>query len=354
MNICIISFTKAGGQLATVLETHLAKDGHQVNNVAPKSGTLKDYVKDCFEKNRENAIVFIGAAGIAVRSIAPFLTSKWQDPAVVVIDEKGEYVIPILSGHIGGANKLAKQIAKAINGQAVITTASDVNEKIALDVWAKEQNLAIMDTTAMKRMAVLNLEEKPIGIIIEDSKYVKESIDLGVFEDISNIDKFVKTCEEIGDIDSVEGLIYIGYHPDKFKKTKKEFLWLLPRTLALGIGCKKDTPEMQIEKAIQKAFEMLGYSEDCLAAITGIYSIDLKKDEVGIKAVADKYQVPFYCFSKEELNQVDGDFHKSEFVESITGVDCVCERAAICGNPDSFLLLNKYANDGVTIAISAR
>lgn len=360
MEIQIISFTKAGTKLASTLKENLLKREYQVECSNVKADVLQELVRVFFEKKGERALVFIGAAGIAVRSIAPYLVNKWQDPAVLVLDEKGMYVIPILSGHFGGANALARQIAEDIQGQAVLTTASDVNHKLALDVWAKEQDLMIMDVDAMKRMAVLNLEEKAIAVWIECSDALKNEIDTKPLQLATNIEivemKDIQLREQKAGSEYIgneyEGIIYIGYHPNPIPQ--KTYLWFLPRTLALGIGCKKGTTKKQIVCAIENAFMKLGYETTPWAAVTGMYSIDLKKEEIGMKEVSVENQIPFICFSKEELNQVEGTFHKSEFVESVTGVDCICERAAVCGNPGSFLLLEKYAQDGVTIAISAQ
>ena len=143
----IAAFTDAGRALADRITE--AYDGH-VQFIRYESG-LKDWCACCFAQ--AHGLIFIGACGIAVRTIAPFLKSKTSDPAVLVIDEKGQYVISLLSGHIGGANEFAEDVAELIGAVPVVTTASDVNGLIAVDVFAKKNHLAIASMKADRSRA---------------------------------------------------------------------------------------------------------------------------------------------------------------------------------------------------------
>ena len=140
MKVYVIAFTKKGTILAEKICQKLEKAMCFSMKVAQDDieivTSLDNWTQRAFEE--ADGIVFVGACGIAVRAIAPYLKNKYQDPAVVVADEKGQYCISVLSGHIGNGNVLAKKVANITNGTPVITTATDVNGVFAVDVWAKE------------------------------------------------------------------------------------------------------------------------------------------------------------------------------------------------------------------------
>ena len=134
MKICLTAFTARGRELAGKLAASL---GGEVNEGLP----LKEWTARAFET--ADALVFVGAVGIAVRAIAPHIVHKSLDPAVVVIDEGGNFAVSLLSGHLGGANELARKIAAVTGAEAVITTATDVRGVFAVDEWARRQKLHV-------------------------------------------------------------------------------------------------------------------------------------------------------------------------------------------------------------------
>ena len=142
MNIGIIAFTAAGFELAERLSEKLRLSGHTAFPFRCGKNSLRTWTNEHFMS--DDALVFVGAAGIAVRAVAPLAQSKVSDPAVIVIDERGKFAIPILSGHIGGANRLAQDISKMINCIPVVTTATDCNNVFAVDTWATENDIAIL------------------------------------------------------------------------------------------------------------------------------------------------------------------------------------------------------------------
>jgi len=275
----------------------------------------------------KNCIIFIGAVGIAVRAISPFVKSKKTDPAVICVDEKGLNVISLLSGHIGGANKLTREISNIVGGNPIITTATDINDKFAVDEWASNKNMHISCLKACRDIAAEILEDNKIGL------YCDFSIE----------------GEMPVEIDKYESNIGICISLNESKKPFYNTLNLIPRIISVGVGCRKGTEFNIIYNAIK---DVLLENNISHYAINSINSIDLKKDEEGIIKASEIFNVPFNTFSKEELNNIEGQFSKSKFVESIAGVDTVCERAALMGSNNSKLIIKKTINNSVTVAAS--
>ncbi len=250
------------------------------------------------------ALVFVSACGIAVRAVAPFVKSKAEDPAVVVLDEAGENIISLLSGHLGGANKLAKEIADATGGRAVITTATDVRGVTAVDSWAVENNCAVENVEAIKAVSSAALDGRPIGVAVTDE-----------------------------------------LQPVPWPVT----LWLRPRALALGVGCKRGADFSALAAAAEEFLEDAGVSPLSLAAVA---SIDIKRGEPAIIKLAEKYKVPFVTYGAEELRGARGRFSYSKRVEETTGVGCVCERAAVLAAGGGVLMRGKAVYPGITLALA--
>lgn len=280
------------------------------------------YFRSAFETS--DVMIFVGAAGIAVRAVAPYIKSKNTDPAVICIDERCRYVIPVLSGHIGGANRIARQIAAETGATAVITTATDVNGRFSVDAWATENGYVFNDMKAAKMVSAAILE-KDIPVLSDFP--VSHGYENGLFPGNNG---------EIG--------IYFGIRKiNPFKVT----LQVIPKCLHVGIGCKKGISSEKISEAVAKTFEENGLDR---RAVKGIASVELKSGEKGLLDYAEKNGFPVNFYSAEKLNSVHGSFSDSDFVKSVTGVGCVCERAAVIGAEK--LIIPKTIVDGVTIAVS--
>lgn len=271
-----------------------------------------------------DAMVFVGACGIAVRAIAPHVRDKRTDPAVLAVDELGQFVIPLLSGHIGGANRLAARLAEAVGATAVVTTATDVNRRFSVDEWSARQGLYIDDMAAAKAVSAAILEgpvpvwsDFPIAGDLPAGLEPGESGPLGIC--ISWRRKF------------------------PFDRT----LLLVPPVLRLGIGCRRGTSSGAIDALTD---QLLAEHNVHPAAVGTVATIDLKKDETGLLDFCRDRGWPLSCYSAEELAAVEGDFTPSDFVRSVTGVDNVCERAALLGAER--LLVKKTARGGVTAALA--
>lgn len=272
-----------------------------------------------------DALVFVGSCGIAVREIAPHVKDKKTDPAVVVIDERGRFVIPLLSGHIGGANDLAEKLAQWLEATPVITTATDINRKFSVDAWAARNGYTISSMDMAKAVSAAILEQD-----------VPMVCDFPVVTDYPG-------GVIAGDAGEVGICISCKYkHP--FQKT----LRLIPKILHLGIGCRRGTEAAAIAQAVDsvfKAHQIDRRSVKCVA------SIDLKQDEAGLLAFCAENHWPISFWTAQELGAVPGEFTASAFVSKITGIDNVCERAALVGANQ--LIVRKTACNGVTVAVAA-
>ena len=344
MNIALIAFTKKGLETALNIANNLpqhnskthVKGNFSINEgVAAVNKSLSSWIYDVF--NSEDAVVFVGATGIAVRAIAPHLKNKFEDPAIVVVDEKGQYAISLLSGHVGGANDLAKEIADAIDATPIITTATDINDCFSVDSWAKSQDMKISDKNLTKMVSANLLEGRKVGFITEVE--IEGSLPEELVTEACDINILISTKKNISSI--INETIYAN----------ERILQLIPKTLVLGIGCRKGISENKIEKVVKTILKKENISMD---AITTIASIELKKNEQGLVGFCADHDIPFITYTATELSEAKGSFTKSEFVNGVTGVDNVCERSAVMASEDGLLIVPKQSMDGVTIAIARK
>ncbi|HBX75879.1 MAG: cobalt-precorrin 5A hydrolase [Acidaminococcaceae bacterium] len=339
MNAIIFSFTRNGARISLKLKKYLESRGFEsgifttrrYKDVDPAlkeiSPSLQEMCREAFSRCR--LMVFIGATGIAIRSIAPYIRSKTKDPAVVSIDEQGKFVIPLLSGHIGGANGLALGIAGFLRAVPVITTATDVNDLFAVDEWAARHNMSIFNMDAAKTFASYLVDCKKVGV--KSDFPIKGPLPKGLV--LAN-----------------EGTVGMAISLRKTVQPFVETVVLRPRVLHLGIGCRRGTPEDKIEELVIQELAKLKVT---MSVVKGIASIDVKKDEQGLLAFAESNALPVRFYSAEELNAVEGDFTPSAFVAKTVGVDNVCERAAVLDSHGGKLLLRKTGRNGVTLAVAA-
>lgn len=296
----------------------------------------------------QSAYVFIGAAGIAVRYIAPWVKDKYTDSPVLVIDEKGNYVIPLLSGHVGGAAALADEVSDMLGAVAVHTTATDVQGKFAVDVFAKKNSLVIMDREAAKEISAAVLNGEKIALYIGDSSVSVTGTppeEIVLCESLEEAEQY--TCQIIitGNLEQdIQG------RRSEVQETKREgcTLVLLPRNIAAGIGCRKGIEEAALEKGF---LEILAANRLDIRQVKSIASIDLKKNEPALLYLCEKYSILFETYTAEELSSVSDVTASSEFVKKVTGVDNVCERAARLSCSAGNLIRGKCIREGMTVAL---
>lgn len=334
--LSIISFSDRGEMLATKLckKYHHAKAYRKVPD-------LQQWAKEQFEAHHE--ILFIGACGIAVRTIAPWIESKLTDSPVLVMDEAGQYVIPILAGHVGGANRLAGELATFMGAVAVITTATDVNEKFAVDVFATENGLAVQNKEGIQEISSRILRGEVVSLAVD-------GLDKGQCGEYL-VQKLGKCPEEVEPVGAQQADNPVDiWISDKPYPTA--VLWLKPREVVVGMGCKKGKSFEELFAFVKAKLADCGVTEKELFAIS---SIDVKKEEVGLQTLADFYRVPFCTYSSDALMAFEGEFTRSDFVMETVAVDNVCERAALAaaGGMGEFIL-RKVAENGMTMALVRR
>ncbi len=326
MTCAVIAFTRRGAALGQKLAQALGGTLHVPPRLAADCAAYTS-VEGWTAENwgSAQALIFVGACGIAVRAIAPHVKDKFSDPAVAVVDEAGNFAISLLSGHVGGANDLVWRIAAITGGQAVITTATDVGGLFAVDVWATQRQLAISDRALAKAVSTALLEGKKVGFSSDFP--VTGTLPAGLTEapQLLNIRMTDRVLEEANT------------------------LALIPKSLTLGIGCRRGKTAAEIEEAAARALSGAGLDR---RAVLSAASIDLKKDEPGLLEFCRNWDLPFYPYSAEGLRRVPGEFHRSALVQQVTGVDNVCERAAVIAG--GALILPKQAANGVTVAVARK
>jgi len=344
MQVHILYFTQTGSVLAAKLARELAR----VEDVtyASGKGCCKEWTAEHFRKG--NVLVYIGACGIAVRAVAPHIGSKETDPAVIVIDEKGENVIPILAGHLGGANEWARKIAELTKGKAVLTTATDVNGIFAVDLFAKENQLLIGDLKKAARFTASLLEEGKASVVTP-RKYA----DVIQFEDgiPAELQAYDLPDEQLA---GQHGENVALITPDVEPSTNPDApLRLIPRCVILGMGCRKGKSYEELRDFAEGTLQELGLDREAVCAIA---SIDVKKEEPGLVSLAADLGVPLQTFNAEELEKTELEnwtFMESDRVREYVGTGNVCERAAAAAGARK-ILIGKTAKDGMTICVGMR
>lgn len=338
MKLVVITYSPAGADLGKRAAAKLGEsfdcqcylfDRYKAEGWMPFHET-EIILQKAFEEN--SAVLFICAVGIAVRMTAPFIVSKYTDSPVVVMDDMGKFAISLLGGHVGGANELAKCVAGSVGAVSVITTSTDLHEKFAVDMFAKNNELYCEDKTMAKMISAAVLNHERVGLSY-DEKWC------GAGGKIPR-ELCVMALEKQ---DSQYGIVITPFVRETvFVNT----LTLVPKQITLGIGCRKNVPVEEVEHAV---FKVLHEHHILLHGIKQVCSIDLKKEEEGIRQFCQKYQLPFVTFSAEELETVEGSVSHSEFVETVTGVDNVCERSALRGSVGE-LIVSKQIEGRVTLA----
>ena len=346
IRIAIIAVTEKGKNTAEKIASEL----ENVDVFFQKRG-IKELTGELF--NKYECIIFVSACGIAVRCIAHFLKSKFEDPAVLVVDDNGNNVISLLSGHIGGANEITLKIADVLNANPVITTSTDTNKKGALDVIVSKIGGYVENLRESAKLVNSYLvDDKRVGIYFDsDYEIEKDSLNLSGFELIdekTEIDAIAKLDALVSVTDKLRCWVdEIVYNIKKDNEEKEDLIYikLVPRRIALGMGCRKNT---ETEKMIEEFSIFSALNNIHPAAIVNTGSLIIKKDEKCMIDLSKALCAEFNLFDVDEICTCDYMFDKSEFVKKNTGVYSVAQPSAylLSGN----VISEKYKNNGTTFA----
>ena len=364
--IAIAGFTANGcvlaQKIANELEGARAWAPHRIAEEVglPGFDSVGAWTGDAFAQGCDG-IVFVGACGIAVRAVAPYVASKMHDPAVVCVDEAGRWAISLLSGHVGGANDLARRIAHIVGAASVVTTATDVRGVFAIDEWAARRGLVISNPQLIKRVSGALLEGGHVGMHVGRQVSLTGELPAGfVREECAGDTDSAGDTNDAGDIrkpcpagaapDSADAAcvlrarVHIG--PELPGESDPDTLHLITRNVVVGVGCRRDCEPTTLQDSVEAALAGLGLAPK---AVSTLATIDLKAAEPAVVELAAKHGWRLRTFSAQALAAQGGDFASSEFVRTHVGVDNVCERAlACCG---AVRVLNKQAHQGTTVAV---
>ncbi|PHM69698.1 cobalamin biosynthesis protein CbiG [Xenorhabdus sp. KJ12.1] len=337
----LFCLTAGGIALARRLQSYLAIDCFTSPELVESGfftfdGSFSNTVRKVF--TRYSALIMVGATGIAIRVIAPLLRDKMTDPAVIVLDEKGQFAISLLSGHMGGANKLAQQIADILDGQAVITTATDVNQVAALDLLSQQLD-GKMDNfrESVKTVNQMLVNGKRVGIWFHpDLSGEKNRYDIRGFIPVASL-------EERPELDA---LVYVSYERTNIMLAIPVFK-LIPRRIVAGIGCRRGVEPEQCAELLERHLLELNLEPLALKAIG---SIELKKDEPALIQLSQQHQIPFQTFSVNQLSRYEQVFPTSEFVRKTVGIGSVSQPVAWLMSK-GHLVGHTLREQGVTITL---
>jgi len=334
MKLAVYALTTNAYKLALKIQMHIPEasifakasltenEDHQLKEKLSTALTSQFNVYDCHW--------FIMSTGIAVRMIAPLIKHKSTDPAVLVSDEKGEFIISLLSGHLGGANDYSTKFSEMIGSTPVITTASDVQGKIAVDTLATQIGGYITDFQRAKELTSMILENKNIGIIAKEKYTVNLPNNLHWVNEAKNMDGYIYIDDNVGS-DKTEPYASINF----------------PH-IVVGMGCRKDKPFIALYEFLKTELERIQLP---IGAVKKLATVEVKKNEKGLLELASKLKVPLEIWTINDIKEVQGRFEGSQFVESQIGVTSVAEPVAYLSSDAGKQLTGKIKENGMTLSI---
>lgn len=325
MKIAILSITNQGKKISNTLNEKL-KENPKILHIKQYHKNIKQAVKETF--TTYDCIIAIMASGIIIRTIAPYIKSKLTDPAILLIDDNANYTISLLSGHMGGANDLTREIAEILNSTPIITTSTDVNQKEGIDQIAKQYYYKLENPENIKHInRALVDNKKPTLKIPPKHKYI--------------INEKLKKSYNIQPNNKTDTII---------ASVNQHTVTLHPQKLVMGIGARRNIKQQKVEQAIKKACKTLNIPEERIDEYT---TVDIKQNEEGILETIKKQEKPLKIVPKKEIETYKNkQCTKSDFVMKQFGIQGVCEPTCLITNKNSELIFKKTAYDGVTIAVS--
>jgi cobalt-precorrin 5A hydrolase len=353
MKIAIIAITRNGAQLGTrlrdgfgsaelfVLQKYAGQAG---KGAQPFTGELHDLVGKLWSSADSKAydgFVFIMATGIVVRLIAPLLTGKERDPAVVVMDDAGKFAISLISGHLGGANELARRCAFLTGAREVITTATDANCLPSFDMLARDEGWVIENLARVKTLNALLLDGEEIAVVDPTDRVRPYFHGTGKLTFHGN---FVEALES-----PARGYLFVTNRHLPPQVQPERLLVLRPQNLVLGIGCNSGTDTTEIEEVVCSHLKRLFLS---IKSVKCVATATAKRAEAGLLAFAEKWGMTVTFFESDQLNAVIVPSPPSSHAFEAIGATGVAEPAALLASSGGALLLKKVKSGNVTLAIA--
>ena len=377
----VVAVSRGGASLARRLVTGLGdapklyldrRFSHPGDDSQQFDLPLRPLVPTLWADYRE--IVFFLPVGAVVRLIAPHLRGKHDDPAVVCVDESGRFAVSLVSGHVGGADKLALDVAAVLGATPVVTSASHVRGILAVDLLGNEfgwkVEAAPLDVT---RASAAVVNGGPVGIFQEAGEPTWQQ----EFSPLAPNIQVYPSLEELQQARSAAMLVITDEAKPRLPNggpflpavEGQHMILYRPRSLMVGMGCRRGVPMEELETLLLETFSENNLALGSLACLA---TADLKADEEGLLALADKYGVPLVCYSGEELNAVFQDSYlapveaenqparagarptPSERARSLIGVWGVSEPAALLSAGSNDLLVPKCKSARATVAVARK
>lgn len=351
MKTAIISLTIQGANLGQRIKLLLEEDTHCYE----KSGRNSGLPCESFEKLSElmsevfksyDRILCIMSTGIVIRVIAPFIVHKSKDPAILVMDELGQNIISLLSGHLGGANEWTLELAEKLDSNPVITTATDVNKYPAPDVLARKLNFKIDNFNDLVKInsAIVNGDKVSYFIdsdLIHCHEYIERAKEYGIKLNSIKLDSNCFVSEKSD---------FYVIITDKIVDISGVVLFLRPPTMVVGIGCRRGTSTEEIKFAVESSCQAQKRSIKSIFAAASVY---LKKDEKGLLDYMRELNIPISFYAEEDIKRViaENNIIESDFVKTKLGVGNICETTAILQGKSQDIIQPKTIYPKTTVAI---
>lgn len=303
------------------------------------SEPTSDKIIELFKNS--NALICLFSLGAVIRLIAPYLKDKKTDPAVIVIDDKTNFVISVLSGHIGGANELTQEISEKLNALPVITTAADVNKTIAVDLVGREFGWKIDDEITVTKISAHMVNAEPIGVFQQtgNKKWYKE---------LPKNVTIYNSLEELKKSNSKAHLIISDTIIDN--ELAQESVIYRPQSLVIGIGLHWDTTKDTIKDGIEHCLKKFNLSSKCIAKLV---SIKKPEDVQGLIDLGKEMQIPVEYVNREELAEIITP-NPSSTVKAFEGTASVSEAAAIKISNGELIVEKQKFPPNLTVAIARK
>ena len=346
-NVSVLAITKNGINIGEKLKELFpnwdifvpSKLSNENKSIIWYSEPTSDKIIELFKNS--NALICLFSLGAVIRLIAPYLKDKKTDPAVIVIDDKTNFVISVLSGHIGGANELTQEISEKLNALPVITTAADVNKTIAVDLVGREFGWKIDDETTVTKISAHMVNAEPIGVFQQtgNKKWYKE---------LPKNVTIYNSLEELKKSNSKAYLIISDTIIDN--ELAQESVIYRPQSLVIGIGLHWDTTKDTIKDGIEHCLKKFNLSSKCIAKLV---SIKKSEDVQGLIDLGEEMKIPVEYVNREELAEIITP-NPSNTVKEFEGTASVSEAAAIKISNGELIVEKQKFPPNLTVAIARK